>query len=278
MSHPAGRSFVLSVILALVFALVAGVAVAPTETASAATGSTGHVLTTEVAAQSNLLVLVNRARASAGLRALRSDPRLTDLARNRARWMADRNELTHTSYGGDIAPAVDSTGIDWLFVGEAVAMSSVVPGADIAPRLFEMWRGSPPHWGLITSSDFNYVGIGIGLTANGDPYGALVFAETLDRTAPVATTTSATASGATATWRWSGSDVALQTHTAGLCTFDVQMRDGAAAWRLLKSKTTTRTLALGSRTPGHTYSVRVRARDCQGNLSSWTAPRSVRIG
>ena len=46
MSHPAGRSFVLSASLALVLALVAGVAVAPTDTASAATGSTGHVLTT----------------------------------------------------------------------------------------------------------------------------------------------------------------------------------------------------------------------------------------
>ena len=278
MSLPAGRSFVLPVSLALAFALVASVAVAPIEVASAATGSTIRALTTEVAAQSNLLVLMNRARASSGLRALRSDPRLTDLAANRARWMADRNQLSHTSYGGEIVPAVDSTGIPWLFLGEAVAMSSVVPAADIAPRLFEMWRGSPPHWGLITSRDFNYVGVGIGLTANGDPYGALVFAETTDRTAPVATTTSGGASGRTATWRWSGSDVALQTHTAGLCTFDVQYRDGSGAWRLVKSKTTTRALALGSRTPGHTYSVRVRARDCQGNLSSWTARRPVRIG
>lgn len=84
-------------------------------------------------------------------------------------------------------------------------------------------------------------------------------------------------SGRTVSWTWRGTEVTLQTHTSGLCTFDVQHRVDAGAWRLLKSRTTATSLSLTSRPAGHTYAIRIRARDCAGNVSAFTAARTLRV-
>ena len=84
-------------------------------------------------------------------------------------------------------------------------------------------------------------------------------------------------SGNRVTWTWKGSDVPLQTHTAGLCTFDVAYRVDNRPWKTIRSKTITRSLVLSSRPAGHVYSVRIAGRDCAGNLSAWTNARAVRV-
>jgi uncharacterized protein YkwD len=232
---------------------------------------------TEGVAQANLLTLINNARADLGLRALRSDSALGALAVKRARFMVDTGELNHTTYGGEIGPAVDGTGIRWLSVGENVAMAAYPTGADTARVLFDIWRDSPPHWAAITSAEFNYIGIGVALTAAGAPFAALVFAETADRTAPTAAMTGGSRSGNRVTWAWKGSDVPLQTHTAGLCSFDVAYRVDSGAWKTIRARTTGTSLVLASRPAGHVYAVGVAARDCAGNVSPWSSARAVRI-
>jgi uncharacterized protein YkwD len=232
---------------------------------------------TESVAQSGILTLINNARSGLGLRALRADPKLGSLAVLRARYMVTSGELSHTTYGGDIGSAVTAAGVTWLSVGENVAMAEAATGETTASVLFETWKNSPPHWAAITSSEFNYLGIGVALTPAGAPFAAIVFAETADRTAPIATMTGGARSGSRVTWTWKGTDVPLQTHTAGLCSFDVAYRVDSGAWNIIRSKTTATSLALSSRPAGHVYAVRVAARDCAGNLSAWSSARAVRV-
>jgi uncharacterized protein YkwD len=243
----------------------------------AAAQTTRIATTTESTAQSGLLTLITGARAELGLRPLRSDSRLGSLAVKRAAFMAGTGVLSHTTYGGDIGSAVNATGVPWLALGEAVAKSSTATGASTASVLFNIWKNSPPHWALITSEQFNYIGIGVALTAGGAPFGALVFAETADRTAPVVSVTSGARSGRNVTWRWKGSDVLLQTHTAGFCSFDVAYRVDSGAWKVLRTRSTTTSMTLASRPAGHAYSVRILGRDCAGNLSAWSAAKAVRV-
>ena len=61
---------------------------------------------TESSMASTILSLLNGDRVSMGLRALRVDSRLADLATNRAAWMASTGLMSHQSYGGDIPDAV----------------------------------------------------------------------------------------------------------------------------------------------------------------------------
>jgi uncharacterized protein YkwD len=232
---------------------------------------------TESVAQSGLLSLINGARADLGLRALRSDPKLGSLAVNRARFMVRTGELSHTTFGGAIGDAVDTTGITWLSVGEDVAMAGSATGASTASVLFNIWKNSPPHWAAITGRVFNYIGIGVALTPAGAPFAALVFVETGDRTAPAVSMTGGSRSGSRVTWTWKGSDVLLQTHTAGFCSFDVAYRVDSGAWKTIRSRTTGRSLVLASRPAAHVYAVRVRGRDCAGNVSTWSSAKAVRV-
>ena len=244
--------------------------------AGSATGASAA--TVEQSMQATLLRLVNGARAELGLRPLRADSKLGSLAVHRARWMAQRGEMSHETYGGPIDAAVNTTGIRWLSAGENVGWASGVSGAAAAQTLFEAWRASPPHWAAITSDTFNYVGVGVALKSPGaETYAALVFAETRDRTAPVARLQPDPVSGRTVTWTWTATDVLLQTHSSRVCSFDIGYRVDSGAWRVLRSRTTTTSLTLTNRTSGRTYALRLRARDCAGNVSAWTAARAVKV-
>ena len=123
---------------------------------------------TESTAQSGLLTLINQARTQLGLKAFRSDSKLGALAVNRARFMVNTGDLSHTTYGGEIGPAVSSTGIKSLSVGEDVATAGYATGSSTASVLFNLWKNSPPHWANITDNKFNYIGIGVALI--GYPY------------------------------------------------------------------------------------------------------------
>lgn len=242
------------------------------------TAPAARAATSAGAIQSAVLRLVNDARVDLGLRPLRADGRLGSLAVLRARWMAERGVLSHDTYGGTIGVAVTGAGVPWISVGENVARSSGPADDAAAGILFQAWRNSAPHWAAITSNSFNYVGVGVAFGAPGtDPFAAMVFAETEDRTAPVAAITGGRVVGQTVSWTWRGTEVALQTHTAGLCNFDVQYRVDAGPWRALWSRITRTALTLSARPRGHSYSIRVLARDCRGNASAFTAAKTLRV-
>ncbi|HEY6057962.1 MAG TPA: fibronectin type III domain-containing protein, partial [Candidatus Limnocylindrales bacterium] len=190
--------------------------------------------------------------------------------------MAVTGLLSH-EVGGDLASAIAGTGVRWFKVAENIGRTDAAWGEDSVDWLYRHWRGSAEHWQIMLDDSLNYVGVGLALSADGSTYASMVFAETADRTSPTAAMTSARLDDRTATFEWSGTEVALPTHTAGLLGFDVQCRVDAGPWRWIRVGTTTTSIELRNRTAGHGYSVRVRARDRAGNTSNWSVPLRVFI-
>ena len=247
---------------ALAFALVvAAVGIAP---ASAATIS---------APERQLMASINQARAARGLVPLRSDYRLWVLADDRAAAMASANVLSHGA-GGSLEAALNQRGIQWYAHGEVIAYSSAAGSAGAA-HLFELWASSPPHWALLTSGEFNYLGIGLAVSGSGLTYGSVVLTESRDRTGARATMTGARVSGDDVRWTWRGVDPPLQSHTAGLRSFAVQQRTDRGSWVTVATSTTTTARSVANRPGGHWYGLRVRARDRAGNAGPWSSELRV---
>lgn len=228
----------------------------------------------------SLLTLLNRDRVALGLRPLRRDAVVAELARERATRLAGAGILGHQYAGGDLGSALAARGVEWYRYGENIGTSTAAWGLPASSMIYALWRSSAEHWASMTSDVFNYVGIGVARSSEtGATYASLVLTESPDHTAPWARMTSAraltSATGTAAAFTWRGADPILQSHTAGLRTFDVQYRMDAGAWRIIRSATTATALTLPRRPPGHSYWLRVRARDGRGNLSAWSRPLRV---
>jgi uncharacterized protein YkwD len=223
--------------------------------------------------ETTILGLVNTERTKLGLVPLRLHPALVDLAGDRAASMAKTGVFAHPSC---LSCLFDARDIQNWGAGEIIAWTSWPWGAEAAKSLFQAWKGSPLHWGILMSSTYNYIGFGVAhRAANGRTYAAGLLSESNDRTVPWATMSTGSRKGTKVTWTWTGADRPLQTHTAGLRNFDVQYRVGKGAWRTIRSWTTATSLSLGSRAHGHWYGLRVRARDNRGNLSPYSAEKRV---
>jgi hypothetical protein len=128
---------------------------------------------------------------------------------------------------------------------------------------------------LLTSTRFNYLGIGLAVSPSGLTFGSIVLTESSDRTGARATINGAGVSGDDVRWSWRGSDVRLQTHTAGLRDFAVQQRTDNGPWVTVSTGTTSTARTAVNRAHGHWYGLRVRARDRAGNVGPWSAERRV---
>jgi uncharacterized protein YkwD len=252
-------------------ALVLGaglVAVAPAAPVAAGTAET---------MEASILASMNKDRAARGLRPLYRDPRLADLAGDRAAILAGKNVLSHSA-AGDLAAQLTGRGIQWYRYGENIGWTTYPWGSQAASNLYGLWKGSPGHWSQMMSDRFNYVGIGVAYRSSGaKTFASIVFTESVDHTPPAARITRASRSGTTVTWTWEGWDRRLQTHTAGLRDFDVQYRTGSGTWRLLRDNTTATSLTLTNRVRGTTVSIRVRSTDRRGIIGTWTAESRVSI-
>jgi uncharacterized protein YkwD len=221
--------------------------------------------------ESHLVGWINSSRAKLGLRALHVQGGLTNLAGYRAATMAATGVLSHT-IAGCLMCSLNARGIQWFTDGEVIAENTYTWGDQSALALFNWWKGSPMHWGLLMSRTFNYLGVGVAYrSANRMTFGSVVLTESVDQTPPWSHMNSASASGTSVSWSWIGGDIYLQTHTAGLRNFDVEYRVDYGAWSLIRSGTTSRSLSLSSRAHGHWYGLRVRSRDWRGNVSGWSA-------
>lgn len=231
---------------------------------------------TETSMESLLRAWTNRDRAALGLGPLRLDIRLGTLAGERATWMADHRVMTHTTVDGSLCDGFTIHAIRWFSCGEAIGYTTNAWGPRAAASLYSMWRNSPEHWALLTSASYNYVGFGVAYDPGSrTTYSSIAFLEGPDRTPPVSRMSSKSVSGTTARFAWAGSDPRLQTHTAGLQSYSVQYRVDGGAWKQIRTGTTATSIVLSSRHQGHYYSIRVQARDRQGNLSAWTSGSRV---
>jgi uncharacterized protein YkwD len=258
-------------IVALSAVLLAVISLSTTPTAVLASVATD--------AESLLVDLINEDRADAGLVPLRRLHPLAVVAGDRAAAMASANVSNHT-VGGDLGDQLDDEGVVWYGYGETVGYSFAGWASGAARQLHDLWMGSPAHRDLLMSPDFNYVGAGLAYRSSNDrTFGTIVLTETADRSGARSwfATTTASISGRDITWRWSGADLLLQTHTAGLRDFDVQYRVGSGPWVTTRNDSTATSITLRGRTPGVTYGMRVRATDRRGNIGAWTAESRVTL-
>ena len=181
--------------------------------------------------------------------------------------------LSHGA-GGPLEEGLERHAIQWYGYGEVIAYSTASASA-AAAHLFQLWLTSPSHWALLTSRSFNYLGIGMAVSGSGRTYGSIVLTESKDRTGAKATLSKGSVSGDDVRWSWSGSDPALQSHTAGLRDFAVQQRTDTGGWVTVSTGTTSTSRTAINRARGHWYGLRVRARDRAGNVGPWTAELRV---
>lgn len=222
-----------------------------------------------------LMAEVNQARQAKGLVPLRSDPRLWALAGVHAGNLATSGILSHEAAGSMPQDLVDR-GVPWFGYGEVIGYASGT--TDIAQQaIFAMWASSPAHWPLLMSARFNYLGVGLAGTGSGLTFASVVLTESPDRTGARAAVTGALVSGTDIRWSWGGADVPLQTHTAGLRDFTLQLRQDRGAWVTIGIAMTATVRSTFSRARGHWYGLRVRARDRAGNAGPWSRERRVWI-
>jgi hypothetical protein len=134
---------------------------------------------------------------------------------------------------------------------------------------------SPGHYAIVTSTDYNYVGVGLAIDpATGKKVWTAVYLKGPDRTAAVATpytpkvVAAPTTSVRTVKFVWNGYDPRLQVLTAGLRSYTVQFRVDGGDWRTSLSGTTVRSKSFNLAV-GHRYEFRFAARDNAGNVGAW---------
>jgi len=227
---------------------------------------------------SAILASINTDRAKLGLVALRLDGRLAAWSTDRAAWMASHAELIHNSYGGSPCNLYVIEKISWYQCGEAVADSNAAPGLAAAAALYALWKGSPEHWALITSSSFNYVGIGTSYrAANRTTYASILFLEGPEHNRPIESWTEDWLNGQTVHWGWTAYDPLLQSHTGTIAGYDLGYRGNGGSWHLLRTNSPDVSATFRARAPGSTWQIEVRARDNAGNLSAWMASTTFTV-
>lgn len=238
---------------------------------------TAEATTSTTDLEYGLLTKINEARSDHGLRPLRPLARVWSVAGTRAARMASTNVLSH-SVAGSLSAQLRAKDVPWYAYGEDIGYTRARRGTTATNELFRLWQASPEHWKLMMSSSYNYIGVGLAYrSSNNKTFGSLVFTESPDRTDARAYMNGVSTSGSSATWSWWGTDPVLQTHTAGLRSFDVQVRVDAGSYRTVAKGTTATARIWTGLHSGHVYRMRVRARDRAGNIGRWTAPVAVRM-
>ena len=104
-------------------------------------------------------------------------------------------------------------------------------------------------------------------------YASVVLTESPDHTGPRATVTGGTLAGDAILWTWTGVDVSLQTHTAGLRDYSIQIQRGTGSWVPVLWHTTVTSRTTANLAHGNWYTLRVRATDRVGNTGAWSTRR-----
>jgi len=147
-SRSGGTRFILVAAFAALLALSAG------PLANPAPVRAGTAETTEA----NLLQWVNAERSKRGVPALRLRSALVDLAGDRAAKMASTGDLEHSSC---LACKLRNRGISFVTCSEVIAYTTYPWGDQAAQSIFNGWKGSTVHWGILMSRTYTSVGFGV---------------------------------------------------------------------------------------------------------------------
>lgn len=259
----------LTALSALVFALSFVAIAPPTPARAAATSPTSSSIA------ATMYGWINQDRAALGLRPLQGDFQLHLLANDRAANMAKVNVLTHSAAGGNVGTALTGRGIQWYGYGEDIGYSSYPWGVEAARHIYDLFRASPPHWTILMSPNFNYIGAGFAYRAsNGRTYASLLFTD----------------AGPNRTGRPDARRLHQGEHRAvDLVRVRPDPSDAHRGvpelrrpvprgwWRVAEPPHGRHEFVIdpGEQTGGHNYWVRVRASDQRGNLSPWSSELRV---
>jgi uncharacterized protein YkwD len=108
--------------------------------------------------EAKILSWINAERSSRGVPPLRLRASLVDLAGDRAAKMASTGEMKHPAC---LSCKLRRRNISFNRCGEVIAYTTWPWGIEAAKSIFNGWKGSSSHWGLLMSRDFNRIGIGV---------------------------------------------------------------------------------------------------------------------
>ena len=165
-------------LLALVFGITAvGLLAVPTPTLATAWSPENY----SSASETQLNTLQNKARASAGLKALKVDAALRTIARWRSYDMIDRNYFDHTIKGtsGNVLDYMKTKGYCFKSGGENIgkfwwAGASV---EDVTIKIFNMFMASSGHRANILGKAWDVVGVGAYQGPDGTFMWTVIFAD-----------------------------------------------------------------------------------------------------
>ncbi len=137
----------------------------PTVPSTPGTSSDIRALETEV------IRLVNAARARAGRSALTENNQLSQVARTKSQDFINNNYFSHNSpiYGTPFN-MLRSFGINFTAAAENIAS-----GQRNAAEVMNSWMGSPGHRANILDSAYNQIGVGVARDRNGNLYWTQMF-------------------------------------------------------------------------------------------------------
>lgn len=115
--------------------------------------------------------LVNKERAAAGLTALKANTKLADVAEKKAEDMRDKNYFSHTSptYGSPF-DMMKQFGITYKSAGENIAKGQKTPQS-----VMNGWMNSQGHKENILSSKYTEIGVGYVTDNSGNTYWVQMF-------------------------------------------------------------------------------------------------------
>ena len=108
--------------------------------------------------EANLLRWVNAERTKRGIPALRLRSGLVDLAGDRAVKMASTNEMEHANC---LSCKLVNRGISFSRCSEVIAYTTYPWGDQAAQSIYNGWKGSSMHWGILMSRSYTGVGFGV---------------------------------------------------------------------------------------------------------------------
>jgi len=156
-----------SIVAALALAVVVTTGLVPLRPIAPVAAGTAESM------EASILGWINDARVQRGLGSLRADSRVADLAGDRAARLAAEQELSHDT-AGCLSCQLADRGIAWDLYGETLASNSWPWGEESARVTFESWRDSSSHWDILMTPQYDTIGVGVGLAADGVTYASAI--------------------------------------------------------------------------------------------------------
>lgn len=140
-----------------------------TNTAATSTGSTSTANTSTSAYAKQVVNLVNKERAKAGLSALTIDSKVEKAALVRAKEI--QSSFSHTRPNGStFVTALKEAGVSYNGAGENIAWGQKTP-----EEVVTAWMNSPGHRANILNKNFKYIGVGNLQNSSGTQYWVQLF-------------------------------------------------------------------------------------------------------